>query len=77
MRKAAARRAAEPLYARALAIREKAFGPDSFEVAATLEDFAALLRMIDRQPDADAMSARAKAIRAREEGRSLMSSYPR
>ena len=69
-RAAAARRAAEPLYARALAIREKAFGPDNPEVAATLEAYALLLRTINRKHDADAMSVRAKAIRAREEARS-------
>ena len=69
-RAAAARRAAEPLYARALAIREKAFGPDSPEVAATLEAYALLLRTVDRQPDADAMLVRAKAIRAGAEAQS-------
>ena len=69
-RAAAARRAAEPLYARVLAIREKAFGPDNPEVAATLEAYALLLRTINRKHDADAMSVRAKAIRAREEARS-------
>ncbi len=66
----AARRAAEPLYARALAIREKAFGPDSRDEAATLEAYASLLRALGRPHYADAMWARAKAIRAREEARS-------
>ena len=56
---------AEPLYQRALAIREKALGPEHPEVAASLENYAALLRETSRDTEAEKMEARAKAIRAK------------
>ncbi len=39
---------AEPLYQRALAIRDKALGPDHPHVAQSLENYAALLRKTGR-----------------------------
>ncbi len=39
---------AEPLYKRSLAIREKALGPEHPDVAASLENYAALLRVTQR-----------------------------
>jgi hypothetical protein len=64
-RKAAVMRTtAESLYRRALAIREKALGPDHLDVAATLNHYAALLRKMNRAAEADALDARAQAIRA-------------
>jgi tetratricopeptide (TPR) repeat protein len=56
---------AEPLYQRALAIREKALGPGHPDVADTLENYAGLLRKIGRHAEADKMEARAQAIRAK------------
>ena len=55
---------AESLYKRALAIREKALGPDHPDVARTLENYAALLRKAQRNTEAEEMEARAKSIRA-------------
>ena len=57
-------REAEPLYQRSLAIREKALGPDHPNVATSLENYAALLRKLDRTAEAETMEVRAKAIRA-------------
>ena len=54
---------AEPLYKRALAIREKALGAEHPNVAQSLENYAALLRETGRTAEADKMAARAKAIR--------------
>ena len=56
---------AEPLYKRALAILEKALGPDHPDVATTLENYAALLRKTGRTTEATKMEARAKAVRAK------------
>ncbi len=58
---------AEPLYQRALAIREKALGPEHPDVATSLENYAALLRETARADEAERMEARAKAIRAKSE----------
>jgi tetratricopeptide (TPR) repeat protein len=55
---------AEPLYRRALAIKEKALGPEHPNVATTLANYADLLRKLDRTAEAETMEARAKAIRA-------------
>jgi Tfp pilus assembly protein PilF len=55
---------AEPLYQRSLAIFEKALGPDHPDVALSLENYAALLRKLDRTAEAETMKVRAKAIRA-------------
>ncbi len=56
---------AEPLYKRALAIVEKALGPEHPHVATSLENYAALLRKTGRGHEAAKMEARAKAIRAK------------
>ena len=56
---------AEPLQKRALAIREKALGPEHPRVATSLENYAALLRDTGRSAEAAKMEARAKAIRAK------------
>ncbi len=53
------------LYRRALAIKEKALGPEHPRVATTLENYAALLRKTGRTTEATKMEARAKAIRAK------------
>ncbi len=58
---------AEPLYQRALAIVEKALGPEHPDVAQSLENYAALLRQTARADEAERMEARAKAIRAKSE----------
>ncbi len=59
--------AAEPLYLRSLAIREKALGPEHPYVALSLENYAVLLRGTGRPKKAAEMEARAKAIRAKYE----------
>ena len=56
---------AEPLFKRALAIVEKALGPQHPDVVTSLENYAALLRKTERTTEATKMEARAKAIRAR------------
>ncbi len=56
---------AEPLHKRALAILEKALGPEHPRVATSLENYAALLRETGRGDEAAEMEARAKAIRAK------------
>jgi tetratricopeptide (TPR) repeat protein len=56
---------AEPLYQRALAILEKALGPEHPNVAAVLENYAALLHKLNQDAEADKMEARAQAIRAK------------
>ena len=56
---------AEPLYQRALAIWEKALGPEHPSVATCLENYAALLKEMGRGAEAEPLEARAKAIRAK------------
>ena len=56
---------AEPFYQRALAIWEKALGPEHPHVAASLENYAALLRDTGRGDLATMMELRAKTIRAK------------
>jgi hypothetical protein len=58
---------AEPLYKRALTIREKALGPEHLDVATTLEGYGALLRNLNRGAEAERMEARAKASREKAE----------
>ncbi|MDA2914481.1 tetratricopeptide repeat protein, partial [Acidobacteriia bacterium AH_259_A11_L15] len=53
------------LYRRALAIFEQALGPEHPHVATTLESYAALLRKMNRDAEAEKMEARAQAIRAK------------
>jgi hypothetical protein len=48
-----------------LDIREKGFGPDHPAVAAALAQYAALLREMDRDVEAEMLKARAEAIRAK------------
>ena len=55
---------AEPLYKRALAIREKALGPAHPDVATSLENMAALYRNTGRENEAKELDKRAAAIRA-------------
>ena len=56
---------AEPLYQRALVIREKALGPGHSAVATSLENYADLLREMGRDDEAAEMETRAQAIRAK------------
>ena len=56
---------AEPLFMRALAIDEKALGPEHPSVATNLENYAGLLRKTDREAEAETLEVRAKAIRAK------------
>ena len=53
------------LYRRACEIREKAFGPEHPQVAASLENYAALLRAMDHPRMAAPLEARAEAIRGK------------
>ncbi|MHC4148316.1 MAG: tetratricopeptide repeat protein [Planctomycetota bacterium] len=59
---------AEPLYKRALAIREKVLGPDHLKLAFTLTGYAAVLRKTGRATEAAKLEARAKAIAAKPFG---------
>jgi hypothetical protein len=56
---------AEPLYQRAVAIKEKALGPVHPEVATCLENYALCLRAMDRPGEAAPLEARAETIRAK------------
>ena len=56
---------AEPLLKRALAISEKALGPDHPHLATSLENYAGLLHETGRSAEATEMEARAEAIRAK------------
>ncbi len=56
---------ADPLYKRALGIREKALGLEHPDVATSLENYASLLRMTKREYQVAKLEARAKAIRAK------------
>ena len=57
--------AAEPLYKRGLAIREKALGPDHLHVAVVLQNMADLYDQTGDKAQADELKARAAKIRAR------------
>ncbi len=59
---------AEPLQKRALAIWEKALGPEHPNLVTGLKNYAARLRETGRTAEADEMEARAKAIRAKRAG---------
>jgi len=56
---------AEPLYKRALEIREKALGLEHPNVATCLENYALCLRAMDRVQEAEPLEVRARAIRAK------------
>ena len=58
----------EALAERALLLRETARGADHPSVAATLDDYAALLRQMGRGQEAEPMEERARAIRASGSG---------
>ena len=53
------------IHKRALAISEKALGPEQPDVATSLESYAALLRETGRGAEANKMEARAESIRAK------------
>ena len=55
---------AEPLYNRALSIKEKALGPDHPSVATTLNNLALLYRATDRSEEAKKLEERAARIKA-------------
>ena len=55
---------AEPFLQRALAIVEKALGPDHPNVARVLESYAQLLRQMKRGAAARKLEARARTIRS-------------
>jgi tetratricopeptide (TPR) repeat protein len=65
---------AEPLFRRALAIKEKALGPEHPDVARVLENHAALLRETRREAEAEKLEARARTIRAKHGRERLKSS---
>lgn len=54
----------EPLYQRALRIREQAVGPNDPVLGQTLEDYAALLQVSGREAEARAVEARLAGIRS-------------
>lgn len=56
--------AAEPIYRRALDMRERTCGADGLEVAETLNNIAGLLRVDGRLQEAETLAARALDIRA-------------
>jgi len=51
-------------YQRALAIYEKRLGPNDAQLATSLENYAATLRALDRNTEAEKLEARAKQVRA-------------
>ena len=59
---------AEPLLTRSLAIREKVLTADHTNIADSLESYAVLLRKMKRDNEAEAVEARAGAIRAKISG---------
>jgi tetratricopeptide (TPR) repeat protein len=56
---------ADSSYQRALAIWEKALGPEHPDVAACLENYALLLRKMDRPQQAEPLETRARAFRGK------------
>jgi tetratricopeptide (TPR) repeat protein len=58
---------AEPLYQRALAIREKTLPENHPWIALALEHYAGLLRQMNRPGEAAQLEARANAIRAKRQ----------
>jgi hypothetical protein len=54
---------AEPLYKRALAIKDKALGPEHPDTAKVLVNYAGLMRKLNRKNEAAKLEARAKGIR--------------
>ena len=64
---------AEPLYKRALAIREKALGPDHPDVAQSLNNLADLYSAQGRYADAEPLYKRALASTPEQKGSTLSS----
>ena len=64
---------AEPLYKRALAIREKALGPDHPDVAQSLNNLADLYTAQGRYADAEPLYKRALASTPKQKGSTLSS----
>jgi tetratricopeptide (TPR) repeat protein len=60
---------AEPLYKRALAIRERALGPDHPDVAQSLNHLADLYSAQGRHAEAEPLYKRAQASTAGQKGR--------
>ena len=56
---------AEPVFRRALAIYEKALGPEHPKVATSLENYAFMLQSTGRQEKAALLQSRAEVIRAK------------
>lgn len=59
---------AEPLFLESLRIREHFWQPNHPDIALSLEQYAQLLRKTNRTSEAEALEARAQAIRAAQEG---------
>jgi hypothetical protein len=64
---------AEPLFRRALEIREMALGKDHPDLATTLNDYASLLRKTHRPSEASELFARAAQIMAKNRAAKLAS----
>ena len=58
---------AEPLYRRALAIREKVLGPEHPDTATTLKSYSGFLRETGRLKEAEELERRADAIRKKRQ----------
>ena len=58
---------AEPLYRRALAIRESSFGPEHMAVAVSLNSVAHILAETNRLSEAEPLIRRALAIQEQEQ----------
>ncbi len=58
---------AEPLYKLSLTMREKALGPNSPQVGASLRNYAILLRKLNRDSEADVLDKRAEKIEDKTE----------
>jgi tetratricopeptide (TPR) repeat protein len=56
---------AELLYQRTLHIWEKSLGPDHPDIATCLENYATLLKKMNREPEAQPMEVRAASIKAK------------
>ncbi len=57
---------AEPLFKRALDIRTKVFGPEHPYVLETMNDYAEVLRKLDRIDEAEKLEAQVKAVRGKQ-----------
>ena len=64
---------AEPLYRRALEIRERALGPDHPDVVASLNNLAGLYALEQRYAEAEPLYRRALAINERIDGKDAAS----